>query len=41
MSSLRLISVDVLKLAISKPWPWVMASVGQASTQYPQKMQRL
>jgi hypothetical protein len=33
MSSLRITRVVVLNEEDSKPWPWVMASVGQASTQ--------
>ncbi len=41
MSSLRMTRLVAFSVASSKPWPWVMASVGQASTQYPQKMQRL
>src|SRR5271156_6696968 len=41
MSSLRMTMVVAFRLASSKPWPCVIASVGHASTQYPQKMQRL
>jgi hypothetical protein len=41
ISSLRMTRLVALREASSNPWPWVMASVGQASTQYPQKMQRL
>ena len=41
MSSFRITRLVALSEASSNPWPWVMASVGQASTQYPQKMQRL
>jgi predicted XRE-type DNA-binding protein len=33
ISSLRMTMLVALRLASSKPWPWVMASVGQASTQ--------
>lgn len=33
MSSLRMTRLVALILASSKPWPWVIASVGQASTQ--------
>jgi hypothetical protein len=33
MSSLRMTRLVALRVASSKPWPWVMASVGQASTQ--------
>jgi hypothetical protein len=33
MSSLRITRLVAFKVASSKPWPWVMASVGQASTQ--------
>src|ERR1700685_4042521 len=33
MSSLRITRLVALSVASSKPWPWVMASVGQASTQ--------
>ncbi len=41
MSSLRITMLVAFIDASSKPCPWVMASVGHASTQYPQKMQRL
>ena len=33
MSSLRMTRLVAFSVASSKPWPWVMASVGQASTQ--------
>ena len=33
MSSLRITRLVAFRVASSKPWPWVMASVGQASTQ--------
>jgi hypothetical protein len=33
MSSLRMTRLVAFRVASSKPWPWVMASVGQASTQ--------
>jgi hypothetical protein len=38
--SLRYTSALMSYVASSNPWPCVMASVGHASTQYPQKMQR-
>ena len=41
MSCLRITRLVAFSVASSKPWPCVIASVGQASTQYPQKMQRL
>ena len=41
MSSLRITRLVVFNEDNSNPCPCVMASVGQASTQYPQKMQRL
>ena len=33
ISCLRMIRLVAFSVASSKPWPWVMASVGQASTQ--------
>jgi hypothetical protein len=33
ISDLRMIRLVAFRVASSKPWPWVMASVGQASTQ--------
>ncbi len=33
ISSLRITRLVAFSVASSKPWPWVMASVGQASTQ--------
>src|ERR1700758_5892374 len=39
--SFRKIKLLALNEANSNPCPWVIASVGQASTQYPQKIHRL